>query len=95
LILDSEGEDDCASTILGGGSCACGTGEDGADTPSGDGGAFVGEEGSKELRGTVGDPDTRPRTRVKGEEAGVTDSLLARGEVCTAGGASDVAGAKG
>jgi hypothetical protein len=40
-----------------------------------------------------GDPDTGPRARVKGEEAGVTESLLDRGDACTTGGVFGVAGA--
>ncbi len=99
LVLDSEGDsegEDGPSTIFGGGNCARCTGEEEVDAPSGDGdgGPFVGEGRSEEIRGTVGDPGTRPRARAKGE-AGETESTLARGEVCIAGGVIGVAGAKG
>jgi hypothetical protein len=63
------------------------------DAPDGEGGPFVGDGRSKELRGTDGDPDTRPRARAKGgEEAGITESLLDRGDI--AGGVFGVGGAK-
>jgi len=84
LRLVSEGEDGRPSTILGEGSCA----------PSGDGGPFVGGGRSEEVRGTGGDPDTRPRARAKGEEAGGAESMLDRGDMCTVGGVVGV-GAKG
>ena len=90
LTLDSDGEDSGACTILGGGSCACCTG---VDAPDGEGGPFVGDGCSNELRGTDGDTDARPRARAKGdEEAGITESLLDRGDI--AGGVLGVGGAK-
>lgn len=94
LRLVSEGEDGRPSTILGGGSCACCAGEEGIDAPCGDGGPFVGEGRSEEVRGTGGDPGTRPRARAKGEEAGGTESMLDRGDVCIFG-VVGVGGAKG
>jgi len=92
LILDSEGEDGRGSTIVGGGSCACCTGSEDASASDGDGGPFIGEGCSRELPGTDGDPDTPP-ARGKGEEAGIADSPLDRGD--TAGGVFGVGGAKG
>jgi hypothetical protein len=44
---------------------------------------------------TGAEPDTRPRARAKGEEVGATESMLDRGELCTAGGVFGAAGAKG
>lgn len=89
-----EGEDDRPRTILGGGSCARCVGEEGVD-PSGPGGPFVGVGRSEEVRGTGGDPDTRPRPRATGEEAGGTDSMLDRGDLCIGGGVAGVGGGKG
>jgi hypothetical protein len=94
LRLVSKGGDGRPRTILGGGSCARCAGEEGVDAPSGDGGPFVGEGRSEEVRGTGGDPDTRPRARAKGEEAEGAESMLDRGDVCIAGGVVG-GGAKG
>jgi hypothetical protein len=96
-MLDSKGGCGRACTMLCGGSCACCTGKESADALSGDGGPFVCEEVSNELRGMCDDPDTGPRACVKGEgvEAGVTESLLVCGGARTTGGVFDVADAKG
>lgn len=95
LRLANEGEDGRPSTILGGGSCACCAGEEGVDAPSGDGVPFVGEGRSEEVRGTGGDPDTRPCARAKGEEGGGTESMLVRGDECIGVGVVGVGRAKG
>jgi hypothetical protein len=58
VIRDRKEGSGRASTKLGGGSCACCTGEEGADASSGDGRPFVDEKGSRELRRMGGDPDT-------------------------------------
>jgi len=95
LRLVREGKDDCPSTLLGGESCACCIGEEAVDAPSGGGGPFVGEGRSEEVRRTGDDPDARLRARAMGDEAGKTESMLVRGEVCTAGGVVGIVVAKG
>jgi hypothetical protein len=68
LALDSEGEDGSAATMFDGGRGAFCVVDEGTDVTYGGGEPTLVGDCSTELRGASGDPDLRPRARVKGEE---------------------------